>query len=159
MSKETAHSVASQLILRTLHCSCNPKGISTKKITNWVYFWLEKKIFQNAKKFLWSLLGVKNTSPLDTCGCDFKKHLTCSNRLPTCRQEEVFWKLFTYQNGRFCFTSNPQVSKLFRLTISISPGLHFLVCNRQNQTQQTEMLKKDVNSTTETRKWASHLPP
>ena len=30
-----------------------------------------------------------------------------------------------------------------------------LVCKNQNQNQQTEMLKKCVNSITQTRKWAS----
>ena len=37
----------------------------------------------------------------------------------------------------------------------ISPGLHFLVCDKRNQNQQTEMFKKGVDSTIETRKWAS----
>ena len=66
-----------------------------------------------------------------------------------------FQKLFSHQNGRFCFTANSQPSHLFRLATPISPGFHFLVYDSQNQNQQTEMLKKDVKSTTETRKWAS----
>ena len=45
-------------------------------------------------------------------------------------------KLFTLQIGKFCFTGNSQ--------------LCFPVCDNRNQ--QTEMLKKGVNSTTETRK-------
>ena len=74
-------------------------------------------------------------------------NLTCSNGLP--RQEKLFQKLFTLQNGKFLApppfqTSNP-----------ISFGFRFLVCDNRNQNQQTEMLKKGVNSTTETRKWAS----
>ena len=40
-------------------------------------------------------------------------------------------------------------------TFSDSSGLRFIVCDNRNQNQQTEMLKKGVNSTTKTRKWAS----
>ena len=43
----------------------------------------------------------------------------------------------------------------FQTSNPISSGLHFLVCDNRNQNQHTEMLKKGVNSTTETRKWAS----
>ena len=40
-------------------------------------------------------------------------NLTCSNGLP--RQEKLFQKLFTLQNGKFCLTGNCQLSHLFRL--------------------------------------------
>ena len=43
----------------------------------------------------------------------------------------------------------------FQTSNPISSGLRFLVCDNQNQNQQTEMLKKGVNSANETRKWAS----
>ena len=47
-------------------------------------------------------------------------NLTCSNGLP--RQERLFQKLFTLQNGKFCFTSNSQLSHLFRLATPSLPG-------------------------------------
>ena len=75
-----------------------------------------------------------------------------SNRL--CRQEKLFQELFTLQNGKFCFTSN-SAEPPFQTSNPISHGLCFLVCNNQSQKKQTEILKKGVNSTTETRKWAS----
>ena len=46
-------------------------------------------------------------------------------------------------------------SATFQTSNPIASDLCFLVCNNQNQNQQTEMLKKGVNLTTETRKWAS----
>ena len=68
-------------------------------------------------KFLLSLLGVKNSSVVALGGCVLKKkkiaNLTCSNGLP--RQEKLFQKLFTFQNGKFGFTGNSQLSHLFRL--------------------------------------------
>ena len=70
-------------------------------------------------------------------------------------RRELLWKLFQHQKSRFCFTDNSQVSHLFRLAIPISHGLRFLVCDSRNQNQQTEMLKKGVNSITETGYWAS----
>ena len=108
---------------------------------------------RNSYNLCW---GVKNNSVVALGGCDLKKkiaNLTCSNGLP--RQEKLFQKLFTLQNGKFCFTGNSQLSHLFRLATPISSGLRFLVCDNRNQNQQTEMLKKGVNSTTEKRKWAS----
>ena len=39
-----------------------------------------------------------------------------------------------------------QVKHLFRLATPISHGLRFLVCDSQNQNQQTEMLKEGVNN-------------
>ena len=66
---------------------------------------------------------------------------------------------FTLQNGKFYFTDKSQLSHLFRLATPSLPGSASLVCDNQNQNQQTIMLKKGVNSTTETRKWASaNLP-
>ena len=47
-------------------------------------------------------------------------NLTCSNGLP--RQEKLFQKLFTLQNGKFCFTGNSQLSHLFRLATPSLPG-------------------------------------
>ena len=46
--------------------------------------------------------------------------LTSSNRLPG--QEEVFQKLFSHQNDRFCFTGNSQVSHLFSLGLHLLPS-------------------------------------
>ena len=42
----------------------------------------------------------------------------------------------------------------FQTSNPVFSGLLFLVCDNQNQNQQPEMLKKGVNSTTETKKWA-----
>ena len=47
-------------------------------------------------------------------------NLTCSNGLP--RQKKLFQKLFTLQNGKFCFTDNSQLSHLFRLAAPSLPG-------------------------------------
>ena len=47
-------------------------------------------------------------------------NVTCSNGLP--RQERLFQKLFTLQNGKFCFTGNSQLSHLFRLATPSLPG-------------------------------------
>ena len=47
-------------------------------------------------------------------------NLTCSNGLP--RQEKLFQKLFTLQNGKFCSTGNSQLSHLFRLATPSLPG-------------------------------------
>ena len=51
--------------------------------------------------------------------------------------------------------SSATFSPPFQTSNPIIPGLSFLVCDNRNQNQQTEMLKKGVNATTETRKWAS----
>ena len=82
------------------------------KNTNIVYFWPGKKSFQNAKKFLSSLLGVKTLLFLHLMDENKNPNWTCSSRLP--RQEMVFWKLFPPQNGRFCFTGNSQLHHLYR---------------------------------------------
>ena len=55
--------------------------------------------------------------------------------------------------ANFVFSLKLSAQPPFQTSKPISSGLCFLVCNNQNQ--QTEMLKKGVNSTTETRKWAS----
>ena len=47
-------------------------------------------------------------------------NLTCSNGLP--RQEKLFQKRFTLQNGNFFFTGNFQLSHLFRLATPSLPG-------------------------------------
>ena len=57
------------------------------------------------------------------CCCPWwmwNSNLTCSNGLP--RQEKVFQKLFTLQNGKFYFTGNSQLSHLFRLATPSLPG-------------------------------------
>ena len=71
--------------------------------------------------------GGKNSSVVALGRCDLKPkktkkiaNLTCSNGLP--RQEKLFQKLFTLQNGKFCFTGNSQLSHLFRLATPSLPG-------------------------------------
>ena len=61
--------------------------------------------------------------------------------------------------GSFChfkwqifFTGNSQISYLFSPHLSRTPGR---VCDSRNQNQQTEIMKKGVNTTTEKRKWLS----
>ena len=69
-----------------------------------------------------------------------------SNRLTW--QEKAFRKLFSLKNSRFCFTGNSQFCHTFADSYSI-------FTRALTQNQQTEMFRKGVNSTTETRKWAS----
>ena len=112
-----------------------------------------KKSSQNAKKFLSSLLEVKTLLFLPLVnGAELAAvdYLDFSSRLP--RQEMVSRKLFPLQNGGFCFTGNSQLRHLYRqlLCHSRAPPP-----SSETKTNKPKYSPKGVDSTTETRKWAS----
>ena len=58
------------------------------------------------------------------------------------RQEKVFQKLFTLQNGKFCFTSNSQLSHLFRLATPSLPGSASQAATTETKTNRQTCLRK-----------------
>ena len=88
--------------------------------------------------------------------CDLKKkiaNLTCNNGLP--RQEKLFQKLFTLQNGKFCFSGNSQLGHLFRLATPSLLGSASL--SATTKTNKQKCLRKVL--TQQPKQENGHLPP
>ena len=82
-------------------------------------------------------------------------NLTCSNGWP--RQEKLFQKLFTLQNGKFCFTGNSQLSHLFRLATPSLPGSASWSVTTETKINKQKCLRKML--TQQPKQENGHLPP